>query len=247
METSDMYDQQYYESQGYCFAAGNRYDHKRILELIKFKKKDRVLEIGSGLGVLLTKIPSDKRVGIETNDYAIKESIKRGIEVIKTDAEKELPFKDASFDVIIMNEVIEHFRKPKPVLEECYRILSPGGKIIITTPSKGFFIHDMAESHFSEMTLRELRDLVRECHLKIITQEVNGISFLYPIFENVFFKPFRLLRYRFVRNNKSNAKTVKSIDACHNWADKTLLKPISSYRNFLLWLGTQQLILAEKK
>ncbi len=250
MKTSDLYSQEYYESQGYCFAAGDRQDHKRILELIPFKKNDRVLEIGSGLGVLLKRIPSKNKIGIETNDFAIKESRRRGMKVIKTDVEKGLPFKDSSFEVIIMNEVIEHFRKPKLVLKECYRVLRPKGKIIITTPAKNFFVHDLAESHFSEMTLSELRKIVKDCGFHTITQEAGGISFLYPLFENFCFKPFRLLRYKTIKKQepgKSSGKTVSVIDFIHVLADRTILQPISQYRKFLLSIGTQQLILAEKR
>lgn len=246
MKNTDLYNKKYYSIQGYGFAADERSDHKRILELLKIKKNDKVLEIGCGLGVLLKKVPSKKKIGIETNDYAIKESRRRGLSVIKTDAEKGMAFKDSSFDAIIMNEVIEHLKKPKFVLKECFRILSPGGKIIITTPVKSFFAHDLTESHFSEMTLNEFKKLVKECGFDVITQEVNGISFLYPLLENVFFKPFRLLRYFFVKNEKA-AKTVGMIDSCHGLADKTLLKPLNRYRNFFLQLGLQQLILAKKK
>lgn len=245
-KTEDWYDERYYQLQGYGFAATEREDHKRIVELIKAKKTDRVLEIGAGLGILLQMIPAKKKVGTETNDYAIKEGKRRGVEMVKNDAEKGLKFKNNSFDTVILNEVIEHFKKPKPVIKECYRILSRGGKIIITTPNKNFFAHDLTESHFSEMTLKELRNLVEECGFKIITQEVNGISFLYPILEYGFYKPFRMLRYKLVKDRTGGA-TIDSIDSCHAVADRTILKPINRYRNFLLGLGNQQLVLAQKR
>lgn len=251
MKNQDLYDQTYYESQGYCFAAGDRYDHKRILELIQCKKSDKVLEIGCGLGVLLEKIPCDYKIGLETNDYAIKICKgKRNIKVLKVDAEKSIPFKESTFDYIIMNEVIEHFKKPKLVLQNCYKILKKGGKIVISTPARNFFAHDLAESHFSEMTLEQLRNLVKECKLHTITQEVNGISFLYPLFENLCFKPFRLARYGLIKNTKKGKRPsliVNMIDAIHKVADISILRPISTYRNFLINLGVQQLIYAEKK
>lgn len=246
-KTDELYDQHYYQIQGYGFGATDREDHKRIIELLSKYKTNRVLEIGAGLGILLSRINAKVKVGTEVNDYAVKSCKKFGIKVVKNDAEKGLPFKDNSFDAIIMNEVIEHFKKPKPVMLDCYRILSPKGKIIISTPAKSFFAHDLTESHFSEMTLQELRDLTQECGFKIITQEVNGITFLYPIIENFFYKPFRLLRYFFVKNKKEQTTPVTAIDSLHGIADKTILKPLNRYRNFLLSIGQQQLILAEKK
>lgn len=246
-KNDDLYDQHYYQIQGYGFTADDRQDHKRIIELLKRYKTDSVLEIGVGLGILLSRIKARKKVGTETSDYAIKVCKKLGITVIKNDAEKGLPFKDSSFDTIVMNEVIEHFKKPKPVLLDCYRILVPKGKIVISTPAKSFFAHDLTESHFSEMTQKELKKLVEECGFKVIIQEVNGITFLYPIIENFLYKPFRLLRYFFVKNKKENTSPVSMIDSVHGIADKTILKPLNKYRNFLLSIGQQQLIVAEKR
>ena len=158
-KNDELYDQHYYQIQGYGFGATDRQDHKRIIELLRKYKTNRVLEIGVGLGILLQRIKAKKKVGTETNEYAIKACKKLGISVIKNDAEKGLPFKDSSFDAIIMNEVIEHFKKPKPVVLDCYRILAPYGKIVISTPAKSFFAHDLTESHFSEMTQKELKSL----------------------------------------------------------------------------------------
>ncbi len=241
---SKSYDRQYYEKQKFGFVTENRPDHKHILDLLGVKAGERVLEIGCGFGVLLKKIPSRRKIGIETNETAIGECRKRGLSVLKADAETKLPFKNASFEIIIMNEVIEHLTKPKIALEECFRILKPKGKIIITTPIKNFFVHDLAETHWSEMTVGELRQLVQESGFKVLSHEVNGISFLYPFFETLFFKPFRLLRYHLGDEQKNK---VKLIDSLHGIADKTILNPFSFYRSYWMGIGSNQLILAEKK
>jgi len=242
MDDISPYDQKYYEAHEFSFRTEERADHKRILELLNIKTTDRVLEIGCGFGVLLKKIPSKKKIGIETNDSAIKECRNRGLSVIKADVERGFPFKNSSFDIVIMNEVIEHFKKPKFVLEECFRILAPGGITIITTPARNFFLYDLSATHFSEMTVKEMRKLVQKCGFEVVTQEVCGVSFLYPLLENFLFKPFRVLRRIF----KSSRKTTTTIDTCHAFADKTVLKPLNYYRKHFLWLGQNQLILARK-
>lgn len=44
------------------------------------------------------------------------------------------PFEDSSIDEILMQHVLEHFEKPIDVINECIRILRPGGKLIVETP-----------------------------------------------------------------------------------------------------------------
>ena len=244
MDDINLYDQKYYKELEFGLKSETRSDHKRILELLKIKLTDKVLEIGCGFGVLLKKIPSKKKIGIETNDLAIRECRKRGLSVIKADAEKGLPFKDSSFDIVIMNELIEHLKKPKFVLEECFRILAPQGRVIITTPARSFFAHDLSPTHFSEMSIKEMRELVQTYGFKVLTHEVCGVSFLYPLLENFLFRPFRFLRY--ILGRKQEKKTVGLIDSGHRLADRTFLKPLSDYRRHFLGLGLNQLILVQK-
>lgn len=46
----------------------------------------------------------------------------------------ELPVKPNSIDCIIASEIIEHIVNPKKFIEQLYNVLTPGGKLIITTP-----------------------------------------------------------------------------------------------------------------
>ena len=46
-----------------------------------------------------------------------------------------LPFDDASFDVIYAIEVLEHLQNPYSFIRETFRVLKPGGKVIISVPN----------------------------------------------------------------------------------------------------------------
>jgi SAM-dependent methyltransferase len=46
-----------------------------------------------------------------------------------------MPYKDAQFDTVFLGEVLEHTWTPKRMVEECYRVLKPGGVFILTTPN----------------------------------------------------------------------------------------------------------------
>lgn len=45
------------------------------------------------------------------------------------------PFDDASFDVVYAGEILEHTWEPNKMIRECYRILKPGGQLILDTPN----------------------------------------------------------------------------------------------------------------
>lgn len=45
-----------------------------------------------------------------------------------------IPMPDASFDVVLCTEVLEHLPRPIEALKELSRVLAPGGKLLITAP-----------------------------------------------------------------------------------------------------------------
>jgi ubiquinone/menaquinone biosynthesis C-methylase UbiE len=51
--------------------------------------------------------------------------------------EGPLPFEDGSFDVVWASEVIEHVADTARWLSEVRRVLAPGGRLLVSTPSHG--------------------------------------------------------------------------------------------------------------
>jgi 2-polyprenyl-3-methyl-5-hydroxy-6-metoxy-1,4-benzoquinol methylase len=47
-----------------------------------------------------------------------------------------LPFADASFDVVVSTEVVEHLPQPVDGMRELVRVLRPGGRLVVTTPNR---------------------------------------------------------------------------------------------------------------
>ncbi len=47
---------------------------------------------------------------------------------------ERLPFRDGTADTVLCTEVLEHCPDPETVLREIYRVLQPGGLLLLTTP-----------------------------------------------------------------------------------------------------------------
>lgn len=83
---------------------------------------------------------AEKVFGIDPNNEFIKVAQKRYANITFINSLLEnTPFISKFFDVIILNDVIEHVRNEMGCLNEIFRILKPSGILIITTPHKGLF------------------------------------------------------------------------------------------------------------
>jgi methionine biosynthesis protein MetW len=116
----------------------NQLDHRIIYSIIE--PESRVLDLGCGKGDLLYPLVRDKRIraqGIELDDKAIQECVKKGLSVYQDDIEKSLrEYPDDSFDYIILNQSMQEVRKVDCVIGEALRI---GTKVIVGFPNFAYF------------------------------------------------------------------------------------------------------------
>jgi len=98
-----------------------------------------ILEIGTGTGGMLHALLARglRARGVEINPALIAESrLWYGELPVATVAGVELPFSDASFDLVLSFDVFEHIRDSDAHLREVSRVLKPGGRYLVQTPSK---------------------------------------------------------------------------------------------------------------
>src|SRR6185503_15212558 len=62
-----------------------------------------------------------------------------------------LPFRDGSIECIVAAEIIEHVTDPAAFVNELYRVLAPGGKLVVSTPYKELLRYELC-IHCNKLT-----------------------------------------------------------------------------------------------
>jgi 2-polyprenyl-3-methyl-5-hydroxy-6-metoxy-1,4-benzoquinol methylase len=127
----------------------------------RFVKGKRVLDIACGEGygaAALRKAGATHVIGVDVSEsVCLHARSKYGLDARPGTAE-QIPLDDGSVDVIVSFETIEHVLNASRFLDECVRILVPGGRLIISTPNKGTYRYWQGTQnpyHCSEMTSEE--------------------------------------------------------------------------------------------
>ncbi len=140
-----------------------KYLQLQVADIFRFfPKKGRVLEAGCGEGIFLRLAPKGYDVeGIDINKDWVAKLRKAGLKARYGDLQKKLPFQSGFFEGVYSCHVIEHLDSPEKMLSECYRVLKPGGVIVIRTPDwnafhKNFFDDFTHKRPFSRVGLQSL-------------------------------------------------------------------------------------------
>jgi 2-polyprenyl-3-methyl-5-hydroxy-6-metoxy-1,4-benzoquinol methylase len=107
----------------------------------------RVLDLSCGRGEILAALKGDgcdvRGTHYRGDDYETrsgKESFLTALTAdipvdANVDLTQRLPYDDASFDVVILSEVVEHLPAYISVLHEAGRVLAPNGHLVLSTPN----------------------------------------------------------------------------------------------------------------
>jgi ubiquinone/menaquinone biosynthesis C-methylase UbiE len=99
-------------------------------------KNKKVLDLGGRDGTLTKHFIEKNHVTLADIDENALEYAKKNykVETMKVDLNQSLPFKDKSFDVVVMAEVLEHLPYPNITLSEIKRVLKTNGEFIGNLP-----------------------------------------------------------------------------------------------------------------
>ena len=143
------------------------FDYRKSLAQQKINsRRDPNLTYLSWLyGIIQTELNSNQNILEIGAGAGISEDFLKNMDILKTDilswednsvignidAEK-LPFNNGQFSNIIAIDVIHHTNSPNRVINECLRVLAPGGKLIIVEPYVSVFSYVIYKMFHHENT-----------------------------------------------------------------------------------------------
>lgn len=95
-----------------------------------------LVDVGCGTGSLLKFLEQRLKKGIGLDNSIADHNLLENIELKKCRIDQDrLPIEDNCVDIVTSLAVLEHLENPQHLIDEAMRILKPGGKLILTTPS----------------------------------------------------------------------------------------------------------------
>jgi SAM-dependent methyltransferase len=98
----------------------------------------RVLDLGCGLGEYVRAFAREgaRACGLDIARSRLVEGRRRGADGLLQAVGEALPFADASLDVVVLNEVIEHVADDRATMREVARVLVTGGVAVVYAPNR---------------------------------------------------------------------------------------------------------------
>ncbi|HEU0129719.1 MAG TPA: methyltransferase domain-containing protein [Mycobacteriales bacterium] len=134
--------------------------HDRAVALLAPRPGERMLEVGCGLGAdareLAAMVAPGEVVATDLSTAMLTSARERHDPALPVTYEHadvtDLPYEDASFDVVRVERVLQHVADVERACAEMARVLRPGGRLLAVDTDWGSFALDLAE-----------RDLVERC------------------------------------------------------------------------------------
>jgi ubiquinone/menaquinone biosynthesis C-methylase UbiE len=113
-------------------------------------RKPRLLDLGCGTGLFVTEQNRNKTVfGLDFSSEALEFTRTRGVTRLVCADSQMMPFESESFDMVTAFDLIEHVERDDALIAEAYRVLRPGGVMLVAVPAHPFLLgeHDSALHH----------------------------------------------------------------------------------------------------
>ena len=154
-----------------------RFERRNIQErLMEYNPQAIVLDCGCREGIttvrMASRVGTSHIIGLDYTLRVLQEAATRGIMPLRSDLNRSIPLCSNSVDVIFASDVLEHLINPAVFVAELFRVLRPGGYLILDTPNlaswHNVFALFLGIQPFSGPNITNMEDgeiaLVREMH-----------------------------------------------------------------------------------
>ncbi|MBV6458155.1 MAG: Ubiquinone biosynthesis O-methyltransferase [Fimbriimonadaceae bacterium] len=142
-----------------------------------------VLDLGCGTGALMTELSAKgmKPVGIDMSPQALGFSKSRGLPGLVLARGEAIPIKSDAVPAVIALDVYEHIQDDCAALAETFRILQPGGSLVLSVPAFRWLWgpHDVALMHYRRYSKKEILGKLSTAGFSIESASY-AIFFLFP-------------------------------------------------------------------
>lgn len=164
--------------------------HRYAMAVPLVEGKD-VLDIasGEGYGTVLLARHARSVIGVDIDVEAIAHA-RRAYDVpnafFRVGSCEAIPLADASVDVVVSFETLEHLTEHETFVAEVRRVLRPGGMFLVSSPNKREY-SDVPQFqnpyHLRELYFSEFRDFLSRTfkHVAIFGQRLSGVSLIYAL------------------------------------------------------------------
>jgi SAM-dependent methyltransferase len=185
----------------------------------------RLLDVGCGLKPYAPLLASyvTEHIGV---DHPDSPHAATSVDVVAS--AYSIPLDDASFDTVLLSEVLEHLERPADALSECFRLLRPGGRLLLSAPFV-WMVHEEPRD-FYRYSPFGLRFLLEQAGFDVIALRPLGGQWLtlalmlsYALGDSPANRFPRLL-----------ARAVVTMQRAAAWADSWQFRPWLSHSHFVI-------------
>lgn len=149
---------------------------RKTIEKLNLRVTDELLDLGCGTGVLLQELSkthsAEQLFGLDPVAAMLdiaKGKLSSSIQLQEGWA-SHIPFKEDKFDLVVSSSMFHYIRDPQTALNEIYRVLRPGGCLIITAWCNDFFTMRIADfflrnfnkAHFKSYRSKNIKELLQK-------------------------------------------------------------------------------------
>jgi SAM-dependent methyltransferase len=170
----------------YWRAKDDSVDAERLELLVRLTPETgEVLVVDGGPGMLAARLrEAGREVRMtDVSAHAVDRARARGLDAIQVDTDDDpLPFDDARFPCVVSDSAIEHRFRPEAAVNECARVLAPGGVMVLLVPNVAHWRHRLQlmwgrfpevkdgptdRCHLRMLALPELKRWTRQAGLRV--------------------------------------------------------------------------------